>query len=140
MHLIRDTQLTAIVPSKDKVGDPVSIDLDGRALRAQFIRQGADVMLRIEHRPPPQPPARPTPVPLASRSSTPTPGADVATPRDATPRRGNNTTGRNPTTRAHGNSVAATHTQSRTQTPPEGSASAVTATGPIAGVDRKSVG
>src|SRR5689334_22170924 len=73
MHLIRDTELTAIVPSKDKVGDPVPIDLDGRALRAQFIRQGADVMLRIEHRPPPQPPAR---------------GLELATARTATPTRG----------------------------------------------------
>ena len=63
MHLIRDTQLAALVPASEKVGDPVALDLDGRALRAQFIRQGTDVMLRIEHRPAPQPPARPTPAP-----------------------------------------------------------------------------
>ncbi|HEX8110121.1 MAG TPA: hypothetical protein VF516_20465, partial [Kofleriaceae bacterium] len=63
MHLLRGTQLAALVPQGEQVGDPVAIDLDGRALRAQFLRQGADVLLRIEHRPPPQPPARPTPSP-----------------------------------------------------------------------------
>jgi len=110
MHLIRDTQLTANVPSKDKVGDPIPIDLDGRALRAQFIRQGGDVMLRIEHRPAPQPPARPTPVPTASRAPTPTRTTDVAT-------------GRTPTTPAHGASIAAARTQStRMATPPHGTA------------------
>jgi twitching motility protein PilT len=66
LHLIRETQLAALVPAGEKVGDPVAVDLDGRALRAQFIRQGADVMLRIEHRPAPQPPARPTPPPRAA--------------------------------------------------------------------------
>src|SRR6185503_14572118 len=88
MHLIRDTQLTASVPSKDKVGDPISIDLDGRALRAQFIRQGADVMLRIEHRPAPQQPARPTPVPIVSRAPTPPRTSEIATGRMATPPHG----------------------------------------------------
>lgn len=63
LHLIRDTQLAAMVPATAQVGDPVPLDLDGRALRAQFIRQGNDVMLRIEHRPAPQAPARPTPAP-----------------------------------------------------------------------------
>jgi hypothetical protein len=58
MHLIRETQLVGMVPASEKVGDPVAVDLDGRPLRAQFIRQGTDVMLRIEHRPAPQPPAR----------------------------------------------------------------------------------
>jgi twitching motility protein PilT len=77
-HLIRDTQLAAMVPASDKVGDPVQIDLDGRALVAQFVRQGPDVMLRIEHRPAPQAPARVTPLPGSiSRTQTP--------PRDATP-------------------------------------------------------
>jgi twitching motility protein PilT len=88
MHLIRDTQLTASVPSKDKVGDPISIDLDGRALRAQFIRQGADVMLRIEHRPAPQQPARPTPVPIVARAPTPPRTSEIATGRMATPPHG----------------------------------------------------
>ena len=112
MHLIRDTQLTASVPSKDKVGDPISIDLDGRALHAQFIRQGGDVMLRIEHRPAPQPPARPTPMPLVARAPTPTRTSDVAT-------------GRTPTTPAHGAAIQAALTQSsRMATPPHGTASA----------------
>jgi twitching motility protein PilT len=105
MHLIRDTQLTASVPSKDKVGDPIAIDLDGRALRAQFIRQGADVMLRIEHRPAPQPP-RPTPVPMVARAPTPTRTADVAT-------------GRTPTTPAHGAAISRTQS-ARMATPPHG--------------------
>jgi len=60
MHLIRGTQLAALVPSSEQVGDPVAIDLDGRALRAQFIRQGGDVMLRIEQR---RAAARPSPPP-----------------------------------------------------------------------------
>ena len=55
MHLIRDTLLVALVPSGEQVGDPVALELDGRALRAQFLRQGSDLLLRIEHRP--QPPA-----------------------------------------------------------------------------------
>jgi twitching motility protein PilT len=71
LHLIRETQLAPLVPQSEQVGDPVPIDLDGRALRAQFIRQGADVMLRIEHRP--APPARPTPVPPTAQRSTPIP-------------------------------------------------------------------
>jgi twitching motility protein PilT len=87
MHLIRDTQLTANVPPKDKVGDPIAIDLDGRALRAQFIRQGADVMLRIEHRPAPQPPAAAR---TQSRSMATPPhgtpgGAAPGPPRDTSP-------------------------------------------------------
>src|SRR4029079_2068400 len=110
MHLIRDTELTAIVPSKDKVGDPVAIDLDGRALRAQFIRQGADVMLRIWHRPPPQPPARPTPVPTVARTATPPRGLELAPARTATPTR-DVATGRT-TTPTHGASITA-RTRSR---------------------------
>jgi twitching motility protein PilT len=88
MHLIRETQLAAMVPASEKVGDPVAVDLDGRALRAQFIRQGTDVMLRIEHRPAPQAPARPTPVPAVRAAPmraievvpghTPTPPPDAA--------------------------------------------------------------
>jgi twitching motility protein PilT len=66
LHLLRETSLVEMVPTSEQVGDPVSIDLDGHALHAQFIRQGADVMLRLEHRPAPQPPARPTPRPFAS--------------------------------------------------------------------------
>jgi twitching motility protein PilT len=72
MHLIRETQLASMVPTSEKVGDPVAVDLDGRAVFAQFIRQGADVMLRVEHRPAPQPPARTTPV--SSRVATPRSG------------------------------------------------------------------
>ncbi|HEX3761771.1 MAG TPA: PilT/PilU family type 4a pilus ATPase [Kofleriaceae bacterium] len=86
MHLIRDTQLAAMVPAGEQVGDPVAIDLDGRALRAQFIRQGSDVMLRIEPRPAPQqPPARPTPVPARPRtpSRTPPHGSATAVPQVA---------------------------------------------------------
>ena len=69
LHLIRETQLATMVPANEKVGDPVAVDLDGRALFAQFIRQGADVMLRVEHRPAPQAPARATPPP--NRVATP---------------------------------------------------------------------
>ena len=91
MHLIRDTQLASMIPTSDKVGDPLAIDLDGRALHAQFIRQGADVMLRIEHRPAPQPPARPTPVsgtlnraPMSARSAEiPSTRPPVAVTQDA---------------------------------------------------------
>jgi twitching motility protein PilT len=75
MHLIRDTQLAALVPGGEQVGDPFAIDLDGRALRAQFIRQGSEVLLRIEHRPPPQPPARTGPAP--ARNGAPAPGPDA---------------------------------------------------------------
>jgi twitching motility protein PilT len=50
LHLIRDTQLAEMVPSSEKTGEPIAIDLDGRSLRAQFIRQGSEVMLRLEHR------------------------------------------------------------------------------------------
>jgi twitching motility protein PilT len=81
LHLIRDTQLASMVPANEKVGDPIAVDLDGRALFAQFIRQGADVMLRMEHRPAPQPPARATPAP--SRVTTPRSG-EVPTARIAT--------------------------------------------------------
>jgi len=86
MHLIRNTQLSAMVPDGEQVGDPVAVDLDGRALRAQFIRQGADVMLRLEQRPPPQqPPARPAPLPLHPRtpSRTPPHGSATAVPQVA---------------------------------------------------------
>jgi twitching motility protein PilT len=75
IHLIRDTQLAAVMPTSEQVGDPVAIELDGRALRAQFIRQGADVLLRIEHRPPPPPPARPAPVPARSSAAAVRPAA-----------------------------------------------------------------
>jgi twitching motility protein PilT len=113
MHLIRDTQLTASVPSKDKVGDPISIDLDGRALRAQFIRQGADVMLRIEHRPAPQPPARPTPVPIVARAPTPSRTFEIATGRMATP--------------PHGTAAAAARSPSQPPAQPAPAAAAVAA-------------
>ena len=73
MHLIRGTELATMVPQSEQVGDPIAIDLNGRPLRAQFIRQGADVLLRLEHRPAPQAPARPTPVPPAAQRHTPTP-------------------------------------------------------------------
>ena len=63
MHLIRDTPLAPLIPDVEQVGEPVAIELDGRPLRAQFIRQGGDVMLRLEHRPAAQPPMRPTPQP-----------------------------------------------------------------------------
>ncbi|HEX7840991.1 MAG TPA: hypothetical protein VF469_26120, partial [Kofleriaceae bacterium] len=86
LHLVRETPLAAMVPASEQVGDPVEIDLDGRPLRAQFIRQGPDVLLRLEHRPQPQPPARPTPLPARSapqaltRPAAPTapPGARIA--------------------------------------------------------------
>ena len=113
MHLIRDTQLTASVPSKDKVGDPISIDLDGRALRAQFIRQGGDVMLRIEHRPAPQPPARPTPVPIVARAPTPSRTSEIATGRMATP--------------PHGTAAAAARSPSQPPAQPAPAAAAVAA-------------
>src|SRR5262249_907171 len=60
MYLIGDTLLAALMPDDEQLGDPVAIDLDGRALRAQFIRQGSDVLLRIEPRTASQPPARPS--------------------------------------------------------------------------------
>ena len=50
LHLIRSTPLAALVPASEQVGDRVAVELDGRALHAQFIRQGSDVMLRIGHR------------------------------------------------------------------------------------------
>jgi len=79
VHLIRETQLAALVPSSEQVGDPVAIDLDGRALRAQFLRRGEDVMLRIEHRPAAPPPARPTPMPAqAAQAPVPPPATEPA--------------------------------------------------------------
>jgi twitching motility protein PilT len=66
LHLIRSTPLAALVPASEQVGDPIAVELDGRALHAQFIRQGSDVMLRVQHRQTPQPPARPAPVPPAT--------------------------------------------------------------------------
>jgi twitching motility protein PilT len=83
MHLIRDTPLARLVPDSEEVGDALPIDLDGRPLRAQFIRQGGEVLLRLEVRaaapatrgatkraarpspqpPSPQPPSRPSPMP-----------------------------------------------------------------------------
>ena len=86
LHLIRDTQLAALVPATPQVGDPVALELDGRALRAQFIRQGSDVVLRIEPRAAAQPPARPTPVPAAASRTparTPPHGSAVVVPQVA---------------------------------------------------------
>ena len=86
MHLIRDTQLAPLIPADEQVGEPVPVELDGRALRAQFIRQGGDVLLRIEHRPAPQPPARPSPVPVAASRTparTPPHGSAVVVPQIA---------------------------------------------------------
>jgi twitching motility protein PilT len=83
LHLIRDTQLAALVPGGEQVGDPVALDLDGRTLRAQFIRQGSDVLLRIEHRPAPPPPARPSPPPKTQPSRTPPHGSAVVVPQIA---------------------------------------------------------
>jgi twitching motility protein PilT len=85
LHLIRDTQLAALVPGGEQVGDPVALELDGRALRAQFVRQGSDVMLRIEHRPAPQPPARPSPAPARNGVSHPDAQAHVRTPSRTPP-------------------------------------------------------
>jgi twitching motility protein PilT len=86
MHLIRETALTQLVPATEQVGDLHPIDLDGRALRAQFIRQGVDVMVRLEPRP--VAPARPTPVPgtlhPATRSPQPAAASEAAPPRTAT--------------------------------------------------------
>jgi twitching motility protein PilT len=64
LHLIRDTPLATLVPTTEQVGDPVAVDLDGRPLRAQFIRQGADILLRIEARI--AVPTRPTPIPASA--------------------------------------------------------------------------
>ncbi|TMQ05760.1 MAG: PilT/PilU family type 4a pilus ATPase [Deltaproteobacteria bacterium] len=113
MHLIRDTQLAALVPASEEVGDPVAIDLDGRPLRAQFIRQGSDVLLRIEHR---QPPARPSPPPARpAPPSRPTPVPPAALRPPA-----------RPTDPAHDHEAAAAHaTRPRHTTPPHGSAVAV---------------
>jgi twitching motility protein PilT len=109
LHLIRETELAGLVPAAEQVGDPVAIDLDGRALRAQFIKQGGDLLLRIEHRPAPQPaarpasqpPARPTPQPAAR----PAPAPAHTAPAHAAPG-------------AHGSRVH----PPRATTPPQGSA------------------
>lgn len=85
MHLIRDTHLAALIPERDEVGDPVAIDLDGRALRAQFIRQAGELLLRIEHRPAPQPPARPTPQPAMRPTPQPAMRATPQPPARPTP-------------------------------------------------------
>ncbi len=82
MHLIRETQLLHQIPSIDGVGDPINIDIDRRGLRAQFIKQGTDLMLRFEPRPPAQP---------APRTSTTTPVTGTPIPRSAT--RPDNTSG-----------------------------------------------
>jgi len=87
MHLIRDTPLAPLIPDVEQVGEQVALALDGRPLRAQFIRQGGDVMLRIEQRPAaqpairptPQPPSRPTPLP----ARTPPHGSAIAVPQIA---------------------------------------------------------
>jgi twitching motility protein PilT len=50
MHLIRDTQLADMVPASEKVGESQAIELNGRALMVQFVRQGSELMLRIEQR------------------------------------------------------------------------------------------
>jgi twitching motility protein PilT len=70
LHLIRDTDLFALVPTSEQVGEPIALTLDGRALRAQFIRQGADVMLRLERTAATGPVARPSPVPAAAAPRT----------------------------------------------------------------------
>jgi len=85
VHLIRETQLAELVPSSEQVGEPVAIELDGRVLQAQFLRRGADVMLRIEHRPAPQPPARPAPMPAAKEPAPAPPRATELAPRPPTP-------------------------------------------------------
>ena len=85
VHLIRETQLAELVPSSEQVGDLVAIDLDGRALRAQFLRRGEDVMLRIEHRPVPPPPARPAPMPAAREPAPAPPRATERAPRPPAP-------------------------------------------------------
>jgi len=85
MHLIRDTPLAPLIPDVEQVGDPVAIELDGRPLRAQFIRQGGDLMLRLEHRPAAQPPIRPTPQPPSrptpQPARTPPHGSAIAVPQ-----------------------------------------------------------
>ncbi|HET9626288.1 MAG TPA: PilT/PilU family type 4a pilus ATPase [Kofleriaceae bacterium] len=78
LHLIRDTELAGLVPTSEQVGEPVALALDGRALRAQFIRQGADVMLRLEPRP--AAPARPSPAPAPRTAAIPTPARPAPTP------------------------------------------------------------
>ena len=83
VHLIRETPLAALVPASEQVGDPAPIELDGRALRAQFLRRGEDVMLRIEHWPA-QPPARPAPMPAAAHAPAPPRAAELA-PRPSAP-------------------------------------------------------
>jgi len=119
MHLIGDTQLAALLPATEQVGDLVAIDLDGRALRTQFVRQGSDVLLRIEHRPAAQP-ARSSPGPAAPPIARPAPAA----PSPGTP----------PTPSAE---PAA---RGRAPTPPQGAATAPQATahaapGPVVGAD-----
>jgi twitching motility protein PilT len=139
LHLIRDTQLASMVPSSEKLGEPVAIDLDGRALRAQFIRQGTDVMLRIEPRPgrarsssKPTTGRTPTPRPADPRPRTPTPSraGEVNRPRTPTPRpdRARPPTPRearpsNPTPAPEFTSQTSTRVRPpRVSTPPHGSA------------------
>ncbi|HEY0189860.1 MAG TPA: hypothetical protein VGC42_01980, partial [Kofleriaceae bacterium] len=35
LHLIRDTELIAMVPQTEQVGESIAVELNGRALRAQ---------------------------------------------------------------------------------------------------------
>ena len=68
LHLLRETTLPGAVPTADEVGELIAIDFGGRALRAQFIRQGADLMLRLEARSPSLPPPRLRAQPLPMRT------------------------------------------------------------------------
>jgi len=85
VHLIRETQLAALVPASEQVGDPAPIELDGRSLRAQFLRRGEDVMLRIEHWTAPQQPARPATMPAATAPTPAPPRATEPVPRPPDP-------------------------------------------------------
>lgn len=95
LHLIRDTQLAGMVPSSEKLGDLVAIELDGRALRAQFIRQGSEVMLRLEPRRTAQ--GRASKTTGTGRTRTPSRAGEPATARTPAPARGDAGSGRSPT-------------------------------------------
>jgi twitching motility protein PilT len=61
--LIRNTQLVAMVADSEGVGELEDVDIEGRTVRAQVIRNGADIMVRVEapkrQTKPPEPAARP---------------------------------------------------------------------------------
>jgi hypothetical protein len=82
LHLIRATPLAANAPNVIGVGDPEELELGGRPVRVQMIRNGADFMVRIE-------PSKPgaAVVPPSGRAARPSsrPKSKSVAPRSKTP-------------------------------------------------------